>query len=113
MSKLAPSVETALSLWRTRTASGAAETPSAGEQLVVVVTYEGDVGLLEQAGLALGFDRRGRVTGRIAFRHLERLAAVPSVIYVEKEPDVRPLLDGTVNEMRVPWKVPPTTPWPG
>jgi subtilisin family serine protease len=113
MSKLAPPVETALSLWRTRTASGAAETSPAGEQLIVIVTYEGDMQQLAQAGLASGFDSGGTVTGRIAFRDLERLAAVPSVVYIEKEPDFRPTLDGTITEMRVPWKVPPTTPWPG
>jgi|RhiMethySRZTD1v2_1073278.scaffolds.fasta_scaffold00349_14 subtilisin family serine protease len=113
MSKLAPPVETALSLWRTRTANGAAETSSGGEQLVVMVTYEGDVQRLAEAGLAPGFKRRGRVTGRIAYRDLERLAAVPSVVSIEKEPKVRALLDGTITEMRVPWKVPPTTPWPG
>ena len=113
MSKLAPPVATALSLWRTRTASGVAETSPGGEQLVVIVTYEGDVQRLAEAGLAPGFKRRGRVTGRIAYRDLERLAAVPSVVSIEKEPKVRALLDGTITEMRVPWKVPPTTPWPG
>ena len=113
MSKLAPPVETALSMWRTRTAHGVADAPSGGETLVVYVTYEGDLQPLVAAGLAPSFNQQGMVSGRIAFRDLERLAAVPSVVYIEKEPGVRPLLDGTVAEMRVPWKVPPTAPWPG
>ena len=113
MSKLAPPVATALSLWRTRTASGALDTSPAGEQLVVLVTYEGDVRQLAEAGLAAGFDIGGAVTGRIAFRDLERLAAVPSVVYIEKEPEFRTALDNTVKEIRVPWKVPPHTAWPG
>jgi hypothetical protein len=96
-------------LWRDRTGS-AANTPSADEQIVVVVSYEGDVEPLRQAGLAPGFDRPGVASGRIAFRDIERLAAVPSVSYIEMEPEVGALLDGTLNEMRVPWKVPPTDP---
>src|SRR5262249_45668912 len=114
MSKLAPPVSNALALWRTRTANGVADAPSGGEQLIVYVTYDGgDLQPLIDAGLAPGFDRRARVSGRIAYRDLERLAAVPSVTYIEKEPAVRPLLESTVAEMRVPWKVPPTAPWPG
>ena len=116
MSKLAPPVETALALWRARTGSIASTPPeatAAADEIAVLVSYEGDVQPLRDAGLETGFNPGGIVSGRIAFWNLERLAAVPSVVLIEMQPDVRPLLDGSVAEMRVPWKVPPDTPWPG
>src|SRR5262249_61316310 len=105
MSKLAPPVSNALALWRTRTANGVADAPSGGEQLIVYVTYDGgDLQPLIDAGLAPGFDRRGRVSGRIAYRDLERLAAVPSGTFIEKEPAGRPLLARHVPGIRDPRK---------
>ena len=74
--------------------------------------HTGDLAALEAAGLDAGFDSGGEVSGRIRLADVEALAAVPGVERITMEPRVR-LLDGTVAEMRVPWKVPPTAPWPG
>src|SRR5579862_3388955 len=79
----------------------------------VMVTHTGDLATLQAAGLNGGFDDHGVVAGVIRLSDVERLADLPSVVEVHLEPVFRPLLDGTIIEMRVPWKVPPTTPWPG
>ncbi len=126
MSKLDPGLETELSLWRAqaiakdesaalRTPARVVETSPSSEKkrIVVGVTHRGDIEALRAVGLQAGFNRNGMVAGSIAFEDLERLAAVPSVIYIEMIPEAHPTLDGTVSELRVPWKVPPTDPWPG
>ena len=120
MSKLEPALQQTLVAWRVQSGEEsppASRTPEqkaiADRRIAVMVTYEGDVAALQSAGLDTGFDQDGIVSGQIAFRDLEHLGAVPGVILIQMEPPLRPLLDGTVNEMRVPWKVPPTDPWPG
>ncbi len=120
MSKLEPSLRNALVAWRVkrgdepedapRTAESAA---TAEQRIAVVVTYTGEIAELQAVGLETGFDKGGVVSGHIDLRDVERLDSVPGVILVEMEPPVRPLLDESLNEMRVPWKVPPTDPWPG
>jgi subtilisin family serine protease len=60
-----------------------------------------------------GYDTGSMVTGLIAPGDVARLAALANVNEVAAPPELRPKLDNTVAEMRVPWKVPPTTPWPG
>ncbi|MBD1848276.1 S8 family serine peptidase [Cyanobacteria bacterium FACHB-63] len=126
MSKLSPNLVAEFGFWRTQsssrpesaaleTSARAVESSSSSEKkrVVVGVIHDGDVEVLREAGLQAGFDFNGRVTGSIAFEDLERLASVPSVVHIEKIPESHPALDGTVAEMRVPWKVPPTAPWPG
>src|SRR5262245_17048864 len=120
MSKLDPALMHALATWRAeldhaRSAQG--DGPSAAEvearRVSVIVTFEGDAAALRDAGLQTGFDSGGKISGLIAFPDVERLEAVPGVKWIAMQPRVQILLDGTVSEMRVPWKVPPTTPWPG
>lgn len=104
LDKLASSLRHALDVWRVRSA-GSKELLA--RQVTVSVTYHGDVAELQRAGLSTGSDNGRDVTGQIAFADLERLAAVPGVEHVEMQPNARPLLDETVCELRVPWKVPP------
>lgn len=112
MSKLAADLDTALQLWRVRWRAGERDRDKP-RRVTVAVTHTGDVAPLVAAGLEVSFAEAGQAAGLIAFRDVERLAAVPTVAYIEKEPDSHPLLDKTVKEIGVPWKVPPTTPWPG
>ena len=86
---------------------------TADNRILVTVNYEGDLVHLRAAGLETGSDSGTTVIGLIAPENVGRLAALPNVfrIYIE-QPD-RIKLDNTVSEMRVPWKVPPTAPWPG
>jgi hypothetical protein len=104
LDKLAPSLSHALEVWRTRSegSSGLADS-----RIAVSVAYTGDVEALRRAGLSTGHDVHGEVSGQIAFRDIERLAAVPGVVRVIMQPATRLLLDGTIPEMRVPWKTPP------
>jgi len=104
LEKLSPSLRHALEVWRVRSA---ASEEMENRQVTVRVEYTGELAELQRAGLSTGYDENGEVTGQIAFRDLERLAAVPGVVRVAMQPNARPLLDETVTEMRVPWKVPP------
>lgn len=104
LEKLAPSLRHALEVWRTRSAVSPELQDS---QVTVTVAYTGDVAELQAAGLRTGYNADGKVSGQIEFRNLEQLVAVPGVMRVTMQPNVRPLLDETVTEMRVPWKVPP------
>ena len=120
MSKLDPALQHALANWKREldhARSSTSASPSAADidnRLASVnVTYRGDLQTLRAAGLEAGFDHNGVVSGLIAFRNIEKLAAEPAVIRIAIEPKVKAGLDGTLKEMRVPWKVPPTTPWPG
>ena len=118
MSKLEPALEHALIVWQVRRGDGSTATPEQAElidaeRVAVIVTHEGDLGPLRAAGLDTGFDQDGVVSGQIAFAELERLAEVPEVVRIDMEPPVRPLLDDTLVEIEVPWKVPPTSAWPG
>jgi len=120
MSKLEPTLQQAVAAWRTDVGyAESGEHPSLSlpeaqsRRVTVIVTFEGDIAALRGAGMETGYNSGGVVSGRIAFADLEQLAAVPGVISIAKEPEYKILLDGTVGEMRVPWKVPPTTPWPG
>ncbi|MBG0792352.1 hypothetical protein IYY11_02640 [Methylocystis sp. H62] len=120
MSKLEPSLQLAFSSWHTELGyAHSGEHPSLslaeveGRRVTVLVTFEGDLAALQAAGLATGYNSGGVVSGSIAFANLERLEKAPGVISIAKEPNFKTLLDGTINEMRVPWKVPPTDPWPG
>ena len=79
----------------------------------VTVTHTDDLGPLRAAGLDAGFNQAGVVSGVIFLRDVERLAAVPTVVSIDLEPVFRMMLDGTVAEMRVPWKITPATPAPG
>jgi subtilisin family serine protease len=119
MSKLEPALHQALSVWRIKLGyarsgehSELSESEIEERRVSVIVEYTGDVQALRDAGLQTGFDSGGNITGLIAFRDLERLEAVPGVIRVSKQPQMKPH-DNSIKEMRVPWKVPPTTPWPG
>jgi subtilisin family serine protease len=112
MSKLDPALQLALAAWqaeRSRSHSDRAR----GDVVSVKVTYTGDLKSLRAAGLEAGFDHDGVVSGLIALGDVEKLAALPNVVRIMREPKPRAGLDGTLKEMRVPWKVPPTTPWPG
>jgi subtilisin family serine protease len=118
--KLEPALQHALAVWRTELGYAAegnhpslSESEAAGQRVTVIVRYSGDIEALRQAGLATGFDRGWMVSGSIALADLEQLDAVPGVESVALVPEVTPSLDNTVKEMRVPWKVPPTAPWPG
>jgi subtilisin family serine protease len=126
MSKLSPNLVAEFGFWRAHSSTGTesatsetsaravgASSSSEQKRVIVGVTHDGDIEVLREAGLQAGLDFNGRVRGSIAYEDLERLAAVPSVVYIEKVPEYYPTLDGTVAEMRVPWKVPPTDPWPG
>jgi subtilisin family serine protease len=120
MMKLESALQHALAVWRTELDQAAAGTHArlgeaevASQRVTVLVRYSGDIEALRQAGLDTGFDSGGVVSGIIALSDLEQLDAVPGVESVALVPRVRPTLDNTVKEMRVPWRVPPSTPWPG
>lgn len=121
INKLSPNLVAEFGFWRAQSftePASAARAPGASsssekKRVVVGVIYDGNIEVLRKAGLQAGFDFNGRVTGSIAYEDLERLAAVPSVVYIENIPESHPTLDGTVAELRVPWKVPPTDPWLG
>ena len=119
MSKLDAVLQQALTAWRAELAwarsGGHAELKAdvvEARRAAVVVTHTGDLAPLRAAGLDTGFDQGGVVSGYALLRDVERLAAVPSVVRIAMQPAVRIMLDGTVAEMRVAWKVPPGTPWP-
>lgn len=104
LDKLASALRHAFEVWHAR----ATESPELRDrQATVSVEYTGDADELQQAGLSMGYNSDGEVTGQIEFRNLERLVAVPGVVRVTMQPNSRPLLDKTITEMRVPWKVPP------
>jgi subtilisin family serine protease len=120
MSKLDATLQQALTVWRADLGyAKSGDHPELkvddveGRRVAVTVTHTGDLATLKAAGLDAGFDHGGVVSGQIFLRDVERLAAVPSVVRIAGVPAVRIMLDGTVSEMRVPWKVPPTAPWPG
>ncbi len=120
MSKLDPKLRNALVAWRVQCGVEPEVAPRspeaqaiADQRIAVVVAYTGDIADLRAAGLDTGFDQGGVVSGHIDMRDVERLEEVSGVVLVEMEPPVLPLLDESVIEMRVPWKVPPTAPWPG
>src|ERR1044071_8891279 len=112
MSKLDPALQHALAAWQAENGQSRPERAST-EVVSVKVTYRGDLQSLRAAGLEAGFDQNGVVSGLVALRDIEKLAALPNVVRISREPKPRAGLDGTLNEMRVPWRVPPTTPWPG
>lgn len=118
MSKLDARLSHALTQWRRDVEHARAGHPGLNLENVesrrcsVIVRHSGDLAALQAAGLEAGFDNHGLVAGLIRLADVERLLAVPSVELVAKEPDFRPL-DVSVPEMRVPWKTPPATPWPG
>lgn len=104
LDKLESSLRHAFEVWR----MGSAVSPEVQDRKATVsVEYTGDVAELQSAGLNTGYNSEGEVSGQIEFRNLARLVAVPSVVRVTMQPDSRTLLDKTVVEMRVPWKVPP------
>jgi hypothetical protein len=120
MSKLDPALQQALTAWRIKLSHAqSGEYPSLSASEVeascasVIVTYKDSIAPLRDAGLETGFDSGGVVSGLIEFRNIEKLAALPDVVRIVQEPKVKIGLDGTIKEMRIPWKVPPTTPWPG
>ncbi len=110
MSKLDPYMEQALAVWRVQSREDSPDARSAAvereRRVSVTVTYEGDLDALAEAGLATGYDEDGNVSGVIALGDVERLAAVPGVRLITLEPSVKPLLDNSVTEMQVPWKIP-------
>ncbi len=120
MSKLEAMVEQALALWRIESQyAQSGEHPElnaeevAVREVAVIVTYDGDIAALQRARLRTGFDRGGVVSGHIKLRDIEGLADLPEVIAIELESPVHLMLDDSVQELRVPWLVPPTDPWPG
>jgi subtilisin family serine protease len=120
VSKLEAMVEQTLALWRLESEDAqSGEHPELNAEAVairevpVIVTYEGDIAELQRAGLKTGFDRGGVVSGHIRIRDIEGLADVPEVVFIELESPVHLMLDDSVRELRVPWLVPPSDPWPG
>ena len=120
MAQLSPSLQQAVAVWRVQMAqlrSGEIPQVQAAEiedrRVTVMVTYDGDVADLRAAGLETGFDDGRKVSGQIALRDVERLAEAPGAIWIDMQPPVKPTLDTTLVELRVPWRVPPTTPWSG
>jgi subtilisin family serine protease len=120
MSKLDARLQRRLADWRreleqARRSDEGARDPAEieSQSMVVIVTYTGGVEALRAAGLQTGFDRGGVVSGLIALRDVERLDELNNVVSIALEPPTRILLDTTVAEMRVPWKTPPATAWPG
>lgn len=120
MSKLNGTLQQALAFWRSDLAYAQSgdhpEMPLADveqRRVAITVTYTGELDALRAAGMQTGIEEPGTVSGYILLRDVERLEAVPGVSAIEMPPNVRIMLDETVAEMRVPWKVPPTTPWPG
>ncbi len=120
MSKLGATLQQALTIWKTDLGyarsgdhPGLKLADVEARRVSVTVKHTGDLKSLQAAGLDAGFDQHGIVSGVIHLRDVEPLAAVPTVVSIALEPTPRLMLDGTVAEMRVPWKVPPTAPWPG
>lgn len=114
MSKLDPDLQHRLRVWQAKRGDSTARGSAlGGERVAVVVTYVGALDPLRAAGLDTGYAQGGVVSGQIELADLDRLAAVPEVVYVVMEPPVRLALDGTVEEILVPWKVPPSDVWPG
>jgi len=104
LDKLASALRHAFEVWNARST----DSPELRDrQATVSVEYTGDAAELQHAGLSMGYNSDGEVTGQIEFRNLERLVAVPGVVRVTMQPNSRPLLDKTIAEMRVPWKVSP------
>jgi subtilisin family serine protease len=119
MSKLEANLQQALAIWHIDLGyARSGDYPElkleniADRRATVTITHTGDVATLQAAGLVAGFDQGGVISGQVFLRDVERLAALPSVVRIAKEPAVRIGLDGSVAEMRVPWNVPPGTPWP-
>ncbi|MBF6222800.1 S8 family serine peptidase [Nocardia abscessus] len=114
MTRMDIALQHAYSVWRTELGyAERGEGRDSGEVrhrvVSVVVEYTGDPGGLREAGLRMGFDSGGKVSGLIELAALARLDAVPGVESIQLVPKVRELLDGTVKELRVPWKVSPGT----
>lgn len=82
----------------------------ADEVISVDVTYDGDLAPLQAAGMDTGFDRNGVVSGLIRRSRIAELEALPIVIAIRNEREARPLLDKSIPEIRVPWKLNPATP---
>jgi subtilisin family serine protease len=115
--KLETALQHALTVWRTELGQAAegvrlrsTESEIAARQVTVLVRYSGDVEALRQAGLQTGYDSGGVVSGIIALADLEQLDGVPGVESIALEPPAKPMLDDTVEEVRVPWKLQPNTP---
>jgi subtilisin family serine protease len=112
MTSLEPSASHALAVWRheleTARAGHGPDTPEQveGRRLVVLVRYRGDPPDWRDAGMKPGFDSGGLVSGSIRFADLERLGDLPGVVSVAMQPNLNPALDGTVAEMKMPWKDP-------
>jgi subtilisin family serine protease len=123
---LEPALVHALAVWQTELGV-AADTDEyrdeyrreelAGRRVTVHVRYTGDViEALRDAGMETGFDSGGLISGNIAMADVERLGTVPGVELVQMEHRAKPILDDSVKEIRVPWKVmppPEPSPWPG
>src|SRR5437762_1934425 len=107
MSKLEATLQQALTVWRTQLGyaqSGQHPELNADDvvarRVTVIVTHTGGLDELRAGGLDPGYDRGGVVSGQIALRDVETLAAVPSVIHIDLEPSLNLLLDTSVKEMR-------------
>ena len=120
MSKLDGGVVHALAVWRAELEyAESGDYPDLDRDLIqhrrvpVLVTYRGDPDELRAAGLDTGFDQGGFVSGQIDLVDIERLESVPGVVAIELVRTDTVDLDTSVQELRVPWKVPPPDPWPG
>jgi subtilisin family serine protease len=120
MAALGASLQQSLAAWRTDIEyARSGEYPELNEadvadrEVSVNVTHTGDVAAMRDAGLETGYDADGVVSGIIKLGDVERLAAVPTVVEIQMESHHRIMLDTSVKELRVPWLVPPSTPWPG
>jgi subtilisin family serine protease len=109
MSRLAPALVHSQAVWQQELEYARATHSDSLEELeaqrvTVFINYEGPVPDLRSAGVEPGFDGGGRISGSIAFRDLPRLDALDGITWVAMQPRVKPLLDDTVSEMKVPWK---------
>jgi subtilisin family serine protease len=82
-------------------------------RVTLFISYEGDPPDLAAAGIDAGYDSGGMITGYLPMRDLDRVASLDGASEVTIQPTLRPLLDTSVKEIKVPWKTPAGGGWPG
>ena len=81
--------------------------------VTLFISYEGDPPDLAAAGIDPGYDSGGMTTGYLLMRDLDRVESLDGASEVTIQPTLRPLLDTSVKEIKVPWKTPGGGGWPG
>jgi subtilisin family serine protease len=109
MTRLAPALEHERAMWRREVESAKASHDESlreieSRRVSVIIDYEGEPPELAGAGAEPGFDINGMVLTTVAFADLDRLAALEGITWVAIHPTMQQTLDGTVKEMKVPWK---------